>query len=129
VAARGPEGVALVLELLGGIGADAVLECVGTRESMQQALDATRPGGFVGYVGVPAGGPELPISQMFSGNLNVAGGIAPVRSYLPELLADVLAGALDPGPVFDLTLPLDSIGEAYAAMDERRAVKSLVRPS
>jgi len=125
---RGPEGVAAVLELLGGIGADAVLECVGTRESMQQAMDTTRPGGFVGYVGVPAGGPELPVGQMFNANLNVAGGVAPVRTYLPELLADVLDGAIDPGRVFDLTLPLDSVAEAYAAMDERRAVKSLLRP-
>ena len=128
VETRGPEGVEAVLALLGGIGADAVLECVGTRESMQQALDAARPGSFVGYVGVPAGGPELPIDQMFNANLNVAGGLAPVRRYLPELLTDVLDGAIDPGLVFDLTVPLDSVAEAYAAMDERRAIKSLVRP-
>ncbi len=128
VAERGPEGVARVQDLLGGLGADAVLECVGTRESMQQALDTTRPGGFVGYVGVPAGGPELPIGQMFSDNLNVAGGVAPVRAYLPELLAEVLDGTIDPGRVFDLQVPLDDVAEAYAAMDERRAVKSLLRP-
>jgi threonine dehydrogenase-like Zn-dependent dehydrogenase len=128
VAERGPEGVARVQDLLGGLGADAVLECVGTRESMQQALDTTRPGGFVGYVGVPAGGPELPIGQMFSDNLNVAGGVAPVRAYLPELLAEVLDGTIDPGRVFDLQVPLDDVAEAYAAMDQRRAVKSLLRP-
>jgi threonine dehydrogenase-like Zn-dependent dehydrogenase len=128
VAERGAEGVAAVQELLGGIGADAVLECVGTRESMEQALDTTRPGGFVGYVGVPAGGPELPIGKMFSDNLNVAGGVAPVRAYLPELLAEVLDGTIDPGRVFDLQVPLDDIAEAYAAMDERRAIKVLVRP-
>jgi threonine dehydrogenase-like Zn-dependent dehydrogenase len=128
VAERGEEGVAAVKELLGGIGADAVLECVGTKESMEQALNSTRPGGYVGYVGVPAGGPELPIQQMFSTNVNVAGGIAPVRTYLPELLDDVLKGAIDPGRVFDLELPLERVAEAYAAMDERRAIKVLLRP-
>lgn len=128
VTERGADGAATVRELLGGIGADAVLECVGTKESMQQALDSTRPGGFVGYVGVPAGGPELPIGQMFSDNLNVAGGVAPVRSYIPDLLADVLDGVIDPGRVFDLELPLEKAPEAYAAMDERRAVKVLLRP-
>jgi hypothetical protein len=95
---------------------------------MQQAIDATRPGGYVGYVGAPDGGPELPIRQLFSGNINVAGGVAPVRTYLPELLGDVLAGTIDPGRVFDLEVPLDEVTEAYAAMDERRAVKSLIRP-
>ena len=125
---RGPEGVAAVLELLGGIGAGSVLECVGTRESMQQALAVTRPGGYLGYVGVPAGGPELPIGQMFGANLNVAGGVAPVRRYLPELLGDVLAGTIDPGRVFDLTLPLSDVAQAYAAMDGRRSIKPLLRP-
>ncbi|MGC9670493.1 zinc-dependent alcohol dehydrogenase family protein [Planosporangium sp. 12N6] len=128
VAERGEKGVAAVKDLLGGLGADAVLECVGTKESMEQALDSTRPGGYVGYVGVPAGGPELPIGTMFSGNLNVAGGVAPVRTYLPELLVDVLAGTIDPGRVFNLELPLDQVAEAYAAMDERRAIKVLLRP-
>ncbi|GAA1795435.1 zinc-dependent alcohol dehydrogenase family protein [Planosporangium flavigriseum] len=128
VAERGGEGVAAVKDLLGGIGADAVLECVGTKESMAQALDSTRPGGFVGYVGVPAGGPELPIQKMFGTNVNVAGGVAPVRAYLPELLDDVLKGAIDPGRVFDVELPLDQVAEAYAAMDERRAIKTLLRP-
>jgi threonine dehydrogenase-like Zn-dependent dehydrogenase len=125
---RGGDGEQRILEITDGVGADAVLECVGTRESMEQALDVTRPGGYVGYVGVPAGGPELPIGRMFSGNLNVAGGVAPVRTYLPELLAEVLDGSIDPGRVFDLEVPLDKVGEAYAAMDERRAVKSLLRP-
>lgn len=128
VTERGSEGVAAVRELLGGTGADAVLECVGTKESMQQALDCTRPGGFVGYVGVPNGGPELPIKQMFGANINVAGGVAPARTYIPELLADVLSGTLDPGGVFDLELPLAEVAEAYAAMDERRAIKVLLRP-
>ena len=128
VSERGENGSAEVKELLDGVGADAVLECVGTKESMQQAMDCTRPGGFVGYVGVPAGGPELPIRQMFSDNLNVAGGVAPVRAYLPDLLSDVLDGTIDPGQVFDAELPLEQVADAYAAMDERRAIKVLLRP-
>jgi threonine dehydrogenase-like Zn-dependent dehydrogenase len=128
VAERGAEGVARVEELLGGIGADAVLECVGTKESMQQAIDATRPGGRVGYVGVPSGGAELPIRELFGRNVSVGGGVAPVRGYLPELLADTLSGAIDPGQVFDLELSLEKAPEAYAAMDERRAIKALLRP-
>lgn len=125
---RGADGVARVEELLGGIGADSVLECVGTKESMQQAIDAARPGGRVGYVGVPAGGAELPIRQLFSSNIAVGGGVAPVRAYLDELLPDVLSGAIDPGRVFDLELPLEDVAEAYRAMDERRSIKTLLRP-
>jgi threonine dehydrogenase-like Zn-dependent dehydrogenase len=125
---RGDDGVAAVQELLGGLGADAVLECVGTKESMQQAIDTTRPGGRVGYVGVPAGGSELPIRQLFSSNVSVGGGVAPVRAYIPELLDDVLSGAIDPGRVFDLVLPLEQAPEAYAAMDERRSIKTMLRP-
>jgi len=128
VAERGDEGVARVEELLGGNGADAVLECVGTKESMQQAIDATRPGGRVGYVGVPAGGAELPIRQLFSNNVSVGGGVAPVRAYLEELLAATLDGAIDPGRVFDLELPLEQVADAYTAMDERRSIKTLLRP-
>ncbi|WP_449385075.1 zinc-dependent alcohol dehydrogenase family protein [Cellulomonas soli] len=128
VAERGAEGVAHVRDLLDGIGADSVLECVGTKESMQQALDSTRPGGRVGFVGVPAGGPELPVQQMFSRNVSVGGGVAPVRGYIPDLLGDVWSGAIEPGLVFDLVLPLDEVAEAYAAMDERRAIKSMLLP-
>lgn len=128
VAERGEDGVAKVRDLLDGIGADAVLEAVGTRQSMEQALASTRPGGFVGYVGVPSGGPELPVRQMFGDNLNVAGGVASVRNYLPELLVDVLAGSIDPGRVFDLQLPLAAVAEAYAAMDERRSIKTMLLP-
>jgi hypothetical protein len=128
VAERGAEGVAHVLDLLDGVGADNALECVGTKESMQQALDVARPGGLVGFVGVPAGGPELSVGQMFGTNVGVVGGVAPVRSYIPELLADVWSGAIEPGLVFDLTLPLDEVASAYAAMDERRAVKVMLRP-
>lgn len=127
VAERGEEGVARVRDLFDGIGADAVLECVGTKESMQQAIDCARPGGTVGYVGVPYGA-QLPIRQMFSNNIGVRGGVAPVRAYIPELLADVLAGSMDPGRVFDLELPLDQVAEGYRAMDERRAIKVMLRP-
>lgn len=128
ISTRGAEGVEDLIELLGGVRADAVLECVGTKESMEQTLACTRPGGRVGYVGVPAGGPKLPIGQLFGDNIFVGGGVAPVRRYLPELLADVLAGDFHPGRVFDLELPLDDVAEAYAAMDERRAIKTLLRP-
>jgi threonine dehydrogenase-like Zn-dependent dehydrogenase len=125
---RGAEGVARVQELTGGIGADRVLECVGTKESMDQAIRSTRPGGMVGYVGAPNGGPELPVRPLFNRNVGVNGGIAPVRGYIEELLPDVLSGAIEPGRVFDLELPLADAAEAYAAMDERRAVKVLLRP-
>jgi threonine dehydrogenase-like Zn-dependent dehydrogenase len=128
VAERGEEGVARVKDMLDGVGADAALECVGTRESMQQALNGVRPGGRVGYVGVPNGDPELPIKQMFGGNINVGGGVAPARAYLPELLPDVLDKTIEPGRVFDLELPLEQVAEAYAAMDERRSIKTLLRP-
>ncbi|KQX62142.1 zinc-dependent alcohol dehydrogenase family protein [Angustibacter sp. Root456] len=128
VAARGDDGVAAIMQLTKDVGADAVLECVGTKESMQQAIDSTRPGGRVGYVGVPAGGPELPIGQLFSSNISVGGGVAPVRAYLPELLADVLEGRLDPSPVFDATFALADVADAYRAMDERTAIKTLLRP-
>jgi threonine dehydrogenase-like Zn-dependent dehydrogenase len=127
VAERGPAGVAELTELLGGSPADAVLECVGTKESMDQALEAVRPGGRVGYVGAPYGA-ELPIRTLFTNNITVGGGVAPARAYLPELMAEVLAGTLDPAPVFDLELPLAEVAEGYAAMDERRAIKTLLRP-
>jgi threonine dehydrogenase-like Zn-dependent dehydrogenase len=128
VAERGKEGAAAIKELFDGIGADAVLECVGTKESMAQALASVRPGGRVGYVGVPSGGAELPIAQLFRKNVTVGGGVAPVRAYLPELLGDVLSGAIDPGRVFDARFPLSEVAQAYAAMDERRAIKSLLTP-
>jgi threonine dehydrogenase-like Zn-dependent dehydrogenase len=128
VAERGREGVQKVRELLGGVLADAVLECVGTKESMDQALRSTRPGGSLGFVGVPAGGAELPIGVLFAKNISVAGGMAPVRTYIPELLKDVLAGTINPGKVFDVEMPLKETPEAYRAMDERRAIKVLLRP-
>ena len=127
IAERGEAGEAAVLELTGGIGADAVLECVGTAQSMNTALAITRPGATVGYVGVPHG-VELPVRKMFSRNVGVAGGVAPVRQHLPALRDDVLSGAINPGLVFDLELPLAEVAEGYAAMDERRAIKTLLRP-
>ncbi len=127
VAERGDEGVEAVKELTDGIGADSVLECVGTQDSVVQALRSARPGGMVGWVGVPHV-TELPQEHMFWRNVGPAGGVAPVRAYLPDLLARVLDGSMDPGRVFDLTLPLEEAAEGYAAMDERRAIKSLLRP-
>ncbi|MBK4348619.1 zinc-dependent alcohol dehydrogenase family protein [Lacisediminihabitans changchengi] len=128
VESRGDEGVAAIKAMFDGIGADCVLECVGTEESMDQAIRSTRPGGMVGYVGVPNGGAELPIRRLFNTNVGVNGGVAPVRNYIEELLPEVLSGAIQPGKVFDLQLPLAEVAEAYAAMDERRATKVLLRP-
>jgi threonine dehydrogenase-like Zn-dependent dehydrogenase len=125
---RGAEGIAALRTLLDGDLADAALECVGTKESMEQALGAVRGGGRVGFVGVPAGGPELDIRELFDRNITVGGGMAPARTYIPQLLPEVLSGAIEPGKVFDLELPLAEVAEAYAAMDERRAIKVLLRP-
>ena len=127
VTERGDEGVARIKELTDGIGADAVLECVGTQESMMQAIRSTRPGGSVGYVGVPHG-VELDGEELFFTHVHLHGGPAPVRRYLPELIDLVWNGKINPGKVFDLTLPLDQVAEGYRAMDERRAIKTLLRP-
>jgi threonine dehydrogenase-like Zn-dependent dehydrogenase len=125
---RGDEGIARLKEMFDGIGPDCALECVGTKQSMHQALSSPRPGGQVGFVGVPSGGPELPVAQMYGSNVGVRGGMAPVRAYIDELLPDVLDGTIQPGKVFDAEVTLDDIAEGYRAMDERRAVKVLVRP-
>lgn len=127
VAERGKEGIARIAELTNGVGADAVLECVGTDESMKTAFAIARPGSTVGFVGVPHG-VELPVRRMFQKNVGLAGGMAPVRRYLPDLLDRVLSGAIDPGKVFDLTLPMSESPEGYRAMDERRAIKVLLQP-
>jgi threonine dehydrogenase-like Zn-dependent dehydrogenase len=127
VTERGDEGVARIKELTSGIGADAVLECVGTQESMKQAIGSTRPGGSVGYVGVPHG-VELNGSELFFAHVRLHGGPAPVRRYLPELIDLVWSREIDPGKVFDLSLPLEQVAEGYRAMDERRAIKTLLRP-
>ena len=123
---RGEEGVAKIRELTDGIGADAVIECVGTEDARLQAVAVTRPGGMIGLLGVPHG--DLPLAQLFWDNKGIKGGPAPVREYLPHLLQLVLDRAIDPGRVFDVELPLDEVAEAYAAMDERRAIKTLLRP-
>jgi threonine dehydrogenase-like Zn-dependent dehydrogenase len=115
------------MDLTGGVGADATLECVGTGESMTQALRSTRPGGSVGFVGVPHG-VDISGHALFFSHVGVRGGPAPARHFLPELIDAVCNGEIDPGKVFDLTLPLDQVAEGYRAMDERRAVKALLCP-
>jgi threonine dehydrogenase-like Zn-dependent dehydrogenase len=127
VTSRGEQVVPQVIEMTGG-GADAVLECVGTEETINQAVNMTRPGGTVGFVGAPHGSGQIPLGRMFSYNIGVRGGLAPARAYLPELLADVLAGKLDPSPVLDLTVGLADVASGYAAMDQRQAIKVLVQP-
>jgi threonine dehydrogenase-like Zn-dependent dehydrogenase len=125
---RGDDGVAKVKELTGGLGAHSVVEAVGTQESMLQAIRATRPGGHVGYVGV-AHGVELPGDELFYSHVHLHGGPAPVRRFLPELIDLIWNRQIDPGKVFDLSLPLEQAAEGYKAMDERRAIKTLLRPS
>jgi threonine dehydrogenase-like Zn-dependent dehydrogenase len=127
VSERGDEGVARIIEMTEGVGADAVLECVGTQQSMTQAIQSTRPGGGIGYVGVPHG-VELNGQDLFYRHVKLHGGPAPVRNYLPKLIDLVLRREINPGKVFDLVLPLDQVGEGYRAMDERRAIKTLLRP-
>lgn len=123
---RGEEAVGKVLEMTGG-GAGAVLECVGNQMSMDTAAGIARPGGTVGYVGVPAEVKTLKVRHLFSNNISLRGGVAPVREYIPELMADVVAGTLDPGPVLDLTVDLDDVPVGYKAMDERTATKVMVK--
>ena len=127
VAERGKEGAAAIKEITAGIGADAVLECVGTDQAMGTAFAVARPGATVGFVGVPHG-VELPVRRMFQKNVGLAGGMAPVREYLPHLLGLVLDGTIEPGKVFDATLPMDQVAEGYKMMDERRAIKVLLEP-
>jgi hypothetical protein len=125
---RDEDGIRVVREMFDGVGAMRALECVGTAEAMRQATGSTRPGGQVGYVGVPHLNPEQPMRPLFNRNVGIRGGVAPVRNYVDELLPEVLSGTLQPGKVFDLELPLSRVAEAYAAMDERRAIKVLLRP-
>jgi len=123
---RGEAATEAIMALTDGIGVDAALECVGTGESMATAFAIARPGSIVGAIGAPHG-VEVPIDTVIFRNIGLRGGVAPVRRYIPELLDDVLEGRINPGRVFNFETDLDGIGEAYAAMDERRAVKSLVR--
>jgi threonine dehydrogenase-like Zn-dependent dehydrogenase len=123
---RGGDAVRAVRDLTDGVGVDAPLECVGTAQSFATAFAIARPGSTVGFVGVPHG-VEVPIGTMFADNIGLRGGTAPVRRYIPELLNDVLEARIHPERVFDFETDLDGIAEAYAAMDERRAIKSLIR--
>jgi threonine dehydrogenase-like Zn-dependent dehydrogenase len=126
VTERGGDGVARIKELTDGLGAHSVIEAVGTQESMMQAIRSTRPGGHVGYVGV-AHGVELPGEELFFSHVHLHGGPAPVRRFLPELIGLIWNRTIDPGKVFDLELPLEQAAEGYRAMDERRAIKTLLR--
>ena len=127
VTERGDDGVARIKELTGGLGAHSVIEAVGTQESMLQAIRSTRPGGHVGYVGV-AHDVELPGTELFYSHVHLHGGPAPVRRFLPELIDLIWNRRIDPGKVFDLSLPLEQAAEGYRAMDDRRAIKTLLRP-
>jgi threonine dehydrogenase-like Zn-dependent dehydrogenase len=127
VTERGDEGVARIKDMTGGLGAHSVIEAVGTQESMMQAIRSTRPGGHIGYVGV-SHGVELPGLELFFAEVHLMGGPAPVRRYLPKLIGLVLDGTINPGKVFDQTLPLAQVAEGYRAMDERRAIKTLLLP-
>jgi threonine dehydrogenase-like Zn-dependent dehydrogenase len=124
---RGEDGVARIKELTNGLGAHSVVEAVGTEESMMQAIRATRPGGHVGFVGV-AHGVEVPGMELFWSLVHLHGGPAPVRRFLPELIELIWNRQIDPGKVFDLELPLAQAAEGYEAMDQRRAIKALLRP-
>ena len=126
IAERGDEATEAVMALTDGIGVDAALECVGTNQSMATAFAIARPGSIVGAIGAPHD-VEVPINTVIFRNIGLRGGVAPVRRYLPELLDDVLAGRINPGRVFDFETDLDGIVGAYEAMDERRAVKALIR--
>jgi threonine dehydrogenase-like Zn-dependent dehydrogenase len=123
---RGDEGVERIKELTNGLGAHCVIEAVGTQESMMQAIRATRPGGHIGYVGV-AHGVELPGRELFFSHTHLHGGPAPVRRFLPELIELIWNRQIDPGKVFDLELPLEQAADGYEAMDQRRAIKVLLR--
>ncbi|GAB3385165.1 zinc-dependent alcohol dehydrogenase family protein [Humibacter soli] len=128
IADRGPEATAAIRSLLDGDLVDAALECVGTNESMEQALAIVRGGGNVGFVGVPVGGPELSVRDLFTRNIGVKGGMASARHYLDVLLPEVLDGKIQPGKVFDRTVALEDVASAYELMDSRQAIKVLVRP-
>ncbi len=123
---RGEEAIARVMDLTDGIGVDAALECVGTGQSMATNFGIARPGSIVGAVGAPHG-VEVPIETVIFRNVGFRGGVSPARRYIPELMPDVLEGRINPGAVLDYESDLDGIPDAYAAMDERRAIKALVR--
>jgi threonine dehydrogenase-like Zn-dependent dehydrogenase len=127
VTSRGEEAINAVLEMTQG-GAESVLECVGSESSMASAIAIARPGGAIGFVGVPHGSETINLPRLFMSNIALRGGVAPARAYIPELLADVVAGKIDPSPVLDMTVELDGVPGGYAAMDSREAIKVMVRP-
>lgn len=125
VAERGEDGIARIMDLTDGVGVESVLECVGMAESMEQAMGVCRPGGSIGYVGVPHG-VSFDGQKLFFKQQRMLGGPAPVRRFLPDLMDRVLQGRIQPGKVFDLVLPIDQVAEGYKAMDERRAIKTML---
>jgi threonine dehydrogenase-like Zn-dependent dehydrogenase len=127
VSSRDEQAVGEVMEMTKG-GVESVLECVGTEQSMNTAIKITRPGGGIGYVGVPHGSETINLGHMFMSNIALRGGVAPARAYIPELLADVVAGKLDPSEVLDVTVDLNGVPSGYSAMDNREAIKVMVRP-
>jgi threonine dehydrogenase-like Zn-dependent dehydrogenase len=126
VAERGEEAVARVRELTGGRGVASVVEAVGTPESWDTAVGMARVGGTIGAVGVPHTTPQLALFPPFRQHLTISMGVAPVRRYLPDLVGRVLDGSYDPGRVFDLTLPLEQVADGYAAMSDRRSIKTML---
>src|SRR5437764_10427209 len=128
VSERGDEAVERVRELTGGFGAHSVLECVGLAGSTRTALEIARPGGAIGRVGLPQEEVIPEALPTFFGNLTISGGPAPVRAYIEELLPDVLEGRIEPGRVFDRVITLDQIPDGYRAMNEREAIKVMVKP-
>jgi threonine dehydrogenase-like Zn-dependent dehydrogenase len=128
VSERGEEAVERVRELTGGFGVHSVLECVGTEQAIATSMAIVRPGGAVGRVGVPHYQTVPAAEQMFFKNVNVGGGPAPTRAYLSELLPDVMEGRIEPGRVFDSTIGLDEVPDGYRAMDERKAIKVMIKP-
>ena len=123
---RGDEAIQKILEMTNGIGVDAALECVGTGQSMATAISIARVGSVVGAIGAPHD-VVVPMETVIFRNIGLRGGVSPVRRYIPELLDDVLEGRIHPGLVFDFTTELNGIKEAYDAMDQRRAIKSLLQ--
>lgn len=126
VTERGEEGIGRIMDLTDGVGAESVIEAVGMEQSMQQAMGVCRPGGSIGYVGVPHG-VSFDGQQQFFRQQRMLGGPAPVRRWLPDLMERVLQGRIQPGKVFDLVLPIAEVAEGYKAMDERRAIKTMLR--
>lgn len=128
VSERGEEAIERVCALTGGFGVHSVLECVGTEQAIETSMGIVRAGGAVGRVGVPHYDDVPGAKPMFYRNVIVAGGPAPVRAYIDELLPDVMEGRIEPGLVFDRTVGLDEVPDGYRAMNAREALKVMIRP-